>query len=829
MLAQTNLNGSEKMKQYDIKGMSCAACSARVEKAVSAVEGVSSCSVNLLTNSMLVEGDVSSEQVIAAVENAGYGASEKGAARRNEQKTEIKNGEIRNTVLRLAFSSVILIVLMYFSMGHMLFKNLAYPQFLEDNAVGQGLLQMILSLAIMIINQKFFINGFKGLLKGAPNMDTLVALGSLAAFGYSTVRIFEMTRVIEASHLLHDLYFESAAMILVLITVGKLLEAISKGKTTSAIKKLMDLSPKTATVLKDGKEIVVPIDKLNVGDIFIVRAGANIPADAVVIKGECSVDESALTGESLPVEKTVGDRVSAATISRFGYIECRAERIGENTALSQIIKMVEDASATKAPISKIADKVSGVFVPIVIAIALIAFVVWLFLGKEIGYALARAISVLVISCPCALGLATPVAIMVGSGVGAGHGILYKTAASLESAGRTQIVVLDKTGTVTKGKPEVTDVIASDGTTKDELLLFAYALEKKSEHPLGKAVVEYAEKRGIEILETENVRIESGKGLSANCKGQNLVGGNIGFVGALAESFGAQGAALSDEGKTPLYFALEDRFLGIIAVADAIKDDSQEAVDRLKKMGLRTIMLTGDNERTAAAIAKQVGITEVVSGVLPDGKLNVINELKKSGKVLMVGDGINDAPALTAADTGVAIGAGADIAIDSADVVLSSSRLSDVATAIALSRKTLKNIYENLFWAFIYNVIGIPLAAGVFIPLLSWELNPMFGAAAMSLSSFCVVSNALRLNFFKAEKLKQKKEQKQMKKTMKIEGMMCPHCSGRVKKTLEEQSYVTSAEVSHESGSAVVTLSAETENETLKTLVETCGYKVISIE
>ncbi|MEE1280293.1 MAG: heavy metal translocating P-type ATPase [Oscillospiraceae bacterium] len=826
------------MKQYDIMGMSCAACSARVEKAVSAVEGVASCSVNLLTNSMSVEGDVSTEQIIAAVENAGYGASEKGTAQKNAQKTEIQNNEAKTIVLRLVFSSVFLLALMYFSMGsmigNMLGFSLPYLVFLNQNPVGEGVLQMLLALAVMIINQKFFVNGFKGLLKGAPNMDTLVALGSAAAFSYSVARVFEATRLAAngiggASHLLHDLYFESAAMILVLITVGKLLESISKGKTTNAIKKLMDLSPKTATVLKDGRETVVPIDKLNVGDIFIVRAGANIPADAVIIKGECSVDESALTGESLPVEKTVGDRVSAATVSRFGYIECRAERIGENTTLSQIIKMVEDASATKAPISKIADKVSGVFVPIVIVIALITLIVWLLLGKEIGYALSRAISVLVISCPCALGLATPVAIMVGSGVGAQHGILFKTAASLEGAGRTQIVALDKTGTVTKGKPEVTDIVASEGTTEDELLALAYALEKKSEHPLGKAVVEYAEKKGIELLETENVRIVSGKGLSAACKGEKLVGGNIGFIGEVAQPFEAKGRAISDEGKTPLYFALGDRFLGSIAVADAIKDDSPKAVEKLKKMGLRVVMLTGDNERTAAAIAKRVGITEVVSGVLPDGKQITIEELKKSGKVLMVGDGINDAPALTAADTGVAIGAGADIAIDSADVVLSSSRLSDVATAIALSRKTLKNIYENLFWAFIYNVIGIPLAAGVFIPLLGWELSPMFGAAAMSLSSFCVVSNALRLNFFKAEKLKQKKEKKQMKKIMKIEGMMCPHCSGRVKKTLEEQSYVISAEVSHESGSAVVTLSAETTNDALKTLVENSGYKVISIE
>ncbi len=826
------------MKQYDITGMSCAACSARVEKAVSAVEGVSSCSVNLLTNSMSVEGDVSAEEIVAAVENAGYGASEKGAARENIQKAEPQNKETKNIVLRLVFSSAFLLVLMYFSMGsmigNMLGFELAYPEFLSANPIGEAVLQMLLTLAVMIINQKFFVNGFKGLLKGAPNMDTLVALGSLAAFGYSAVRVFEMTQLASngiggEAHLLHDLYFESAAMILVLITVGKLLESISKGKTTNAIKKLMDLSPKTATVLKDGKETVVPIDRLRVGDVFIVRAGANIPADGTVLKGSCSVDESALTGESLPVEKTAGDRVSAATVSRFGYIECRAERVGENTTLSQIIKMVEEASATKAPISKIADKVSGVFVPIVIAIAIVTLVVWLLLGKEIGYALSRAISVLVISCPCALGLATPVAIMVGSGVGAQHGILFKTAASLESAGRTQIVALDKTGTVTKGEPEVTDIIPSEGITENELLALAYALEKKSEHPLGRAVVEYAEQNKTELLETEDVRIEAGKGLSATCKGQKLVGGNVGFVGEVTKPFEERGKALSNEGKTPLYFALGNRFLGIIAVADAIKDDSSKAVDRLKKMGLRLVMLTGDNERTAAAVAKQAGITEVVSGVLPEGKQSTIEKLKKSGKVMMVGDGINDAPALTAADTGVAIGAGADIAIDSADVVLSSSRLSDVAVAIALSRKTLKNIYENLFWAFIYNVIGIPLAAGVFVPLLGWELSPMFGAAAMSLSSFCVVSNALRLNFFKAEKLKQKKEQKQMKKIMKIEGMMCPHCSGRVKKALEELPQVISAEVSHESGTATVTLSAEIPNNALKTSLENCGYTVLSVE
>lgn len=823
------------MKQYDITGMSCAACSARVEKAVSMLEGVDACSVNLLTNSMSVDGNASSEQIIAAVQNAGYGASEKGSEPlKSKAETGNEHKQSRQILGRLLSSIFFLAILMYLSMGHIMW-GLPLPAVLSDNALAQGMLQMLLAAIVMIINQKFFISGFKGIIKGAPNMDTLVALGSGASFVYSAWQVFSMSAsllegdIAAAEHMLHGLYFESAAMILTLITIGKLLEAHSKGKTTDAIKKLMDLSPKTATVLKDGKETVIPIEKLKAGDIFVVRAGANIPADGIIIKGSCTADESALTGESLPVEKDEGDSVSASTLSRSGYIECCAERVGENTTISQIIKMVENASATKAPIAKIADKVSCVFVPVVIGIAVITCVVWLLLDKDIGYALARAVSVLVISCPCALGLATPVAIMVGSGVGAQNGILFKTAASLESSGRTQIVVLDKTGTVTKGAPEVTDVIPASNVSEDELVSLAYALEKKSEHPLGKAIVEYAEKKKTELLDTENVKIEAGKGLSATCKCQNLVGGNLALLGHLAAPLEMQGAALSDEGKTPLYFALGDKILGIIAVADAIKEDSAEAIKELKGMGLRIVMLTGDNERTARAVAKKAGISEVVSGVLPDGKQRKITELQNSGRVLMIGDGINDAPALTAADTGMAIGAGTDIAIDSADVVLTKSRLSDAVVAIRLSRKTLKNIRENLFWAFIYNILGIPLAAGVFIPITGWQLSPMFGAAAMSLSSFCVVSNALRLNFFKAHKHKKKKEKKQMKKLMKIEGMMCPHCSGRVKKALEEQSYVASAEVSHESGSALVTLSEETANETLKAVVENSGYKVISIE
>lgn len=813
--------------------MSCAACSARVEKAVSALSGVEACSVNLLTNSMAVEGTATSEEIIAAVENAGYGANEKGTEAKATAPKENQKSETKTIILRLVFSSVFLLILMYIAMGHTMW-GLPLPSALSENPLAQGILQMLLAIIVMIINGKFFVNGFKGALNGAPNMDTLVALGSGASFVYSVWQIFSMSAAaleadLEALHsLLHGLYFESAAMILVLITVGKLLESISKGKTTDAIKKLMSLSPKTATILKDGKEIVIPIDDLKVGDIFIIRAGASIPADASIIRGSLTVDESALTGESLPIEKTENEHISAATICRSGYAECRALKVGENTTLSQIIKMVEDASATKAPIAKIADKVSGVFVPVVICIALVTAIVWLVLGKEIGFALARAVSVLVISCPCALGLATPVAIMVGSGVGARNGILFKTAAALESAGRTKIVALDKTGTITKGTPEVTDIIPFENTTENELLSYAYSLEKKSEHPLGKAVVDYAESKNTELYEVENVDILSGKGISSLIDGKRLVGGNQALLENMPKEAIERGNALSDMGKTPLYFALDDKFLGIIAVADAIREDSKKAIESLKNMGLSVVMLTGDNERTAAAIADKAGITKALSGLLPNDKLNAIKELKEAGSVMMVGDGINDAPALTIADTGVAIGAGTDIAIDSADIVLTKSSLTDVATLIRLSRKTLKNIKENLFWAFVYNTLGIPLAAGAFISLLGWELSPMFGAAAMSLSSFCVVTNALRLNFFTANK-KYKKEKKQMKKLMKIEGMMCPHCSGRVKKALEEQGFVAAAEVSHESGTALVTLAEETSNEALKAVVENAGYKVLDIE
>ena len=813
--------------QFDIKGMSCAACSARVEKAVSSLSGVEACSVNLLTNSMTVEGSATVDEIIAAVVNAGYGASEKG---KTKSVPKAEKSETKKIIIRLAVSAVLLLILMYFSM--MINSSPAFLIYPDFYFTKRAIMQMLLALAIMIINGKFFTSGFKGLIKGAPNMDTLVALGSGASFVYSTARLIELAYIESqtggGAHILHDLYFESAAMILVLITVGKLLESISKGKTTDAIKKLMNLSPKTATVLRDGKETVIPIDDLKVGDVFIVRAGSSIPADAVILNGSLTLDESALTGESLPVEKTENEHVSAATICRSGYAECRAENVGENTTLSQIIKMVEDAASSKAPIAKIADKVSGVFVPVVMGIALITAIVWLILGEEIGFSLARAVSVLVISCPCALGLATPVAIMVGSGVGARNGILFKTAAALESAGRTKIVALDKTGTITKGHPEVTDIIPFGNTTENELLSYAYSLEKKSEHPLGKAVVEYAENKNIELIETENIEIISGKGISAICDGKKLVGGNRSLIEDVPKEAIEQGNALSDMGKTPLYFALDDKFLGIIAVADEIREDSREAIETLKNMGLSVVMLTGDNERTAAAIADKAGITKALSALLPNDKLNAIKELKEAGRVMMVGDGINDAPALTIADTGVAIGAGTDIAMDSADIVLTKSSLLDVVTLIRLSRKTLKNIKENLFWAFVYNTLGIPLAAGAFITLLGWELSPMFGAAAMSLSSFCVVTNALRLNFFKANK-KHKKEKKQMKKTIKIEGLRCPHCSGRVKKALEEQTFVVSAEVSHESGTAIVTLAEDTANEALKAVVENAGYKVLDIE
>ncbi|MBQ8337739.1 MAG: heavy metal translocating P-type ATPase [Oscillospiraceae bacterium] len=823
------------MKEFNVSGMSCAACSARVERAVSALEGVSSCAVNLLTNSMIVEGSASSENIISAVENTGYGASEKGVAAKSAAKTENKNNETKAIALRLVFSLLFLLALMYFTMGDMLMLNLPYPEFLYNNAVGQGMLQMLLSLAVMIINGKFFVNGFKGAVKGAPNMDTLVALGSGAAFAYSTVRLFEMSYWEStvgfgeaAFHLLHDLYFESAAMILTLITVGKLLEAHSKGKTTDAIKGLLELSPKTATVIRDGKEVVIPIEQLRKDDIFVVKAGGNIPADAVIIEGSCSVDESALTGESLPVEKAIGDRVSAATVNKTGYIKCRAERVGEDTTLSQIIKMVEQASATKAPIAKIADKVSGIFVPVVLIIAAVTTIIWLLLDKEIGFALARGISVLVISCPCALGLATPVAIMVASGVGAKNAVLFKTAASLEAAGKTDIVILDKTGTITLGRPDVTDIIAADGVDEAELLTAAYAIEKKSEHPLADAVIRYAEQKGCALRDVENLEVVSGRGLTATLDGKRLVGGNADYIENLPENLIEKGNALASEGKTPLYFSLDGKALGIIAVADKIKEDSAEAIKRLKELGLKVVMLTGDNEKTANAVGKAAGVDEIIAGVLPDGKEREVSRFKGQGKVIMVGDGINDAPALTSADIGIAIGAGVDIAIDSADIVLMNSSLMDVVTAIRLSRKTLTNIRQNLFWAFIYNIIGIPLAAGAFIGLLGWELNPMFGAAAMSLSSFCVVTNALRLNFFKAEKTN-KKEKKKMTKTMKIEGMMCPHCSGRVKSALEALDGVLSAEVSHESGTAVVTLSKDISNDELKNLVEQNGYKVTDVK
>ncbi|MBE6788531.1 MAG: cadmium-translocating P-type ATPase [Ruminococcaceae bacterium] len=822
------------MKQFNISGMSCAACSARVEKAVAELSGVDTCSVNLLTNSMTVEGDAPSSDIISAVEKAGYGAEEKNSAAKKQTNSEPKpDNNKKKLVTRLVASMIFLALLMYLSMGHSMW-GFPLPTPLAQNPMAQGILQMLLSAAVLVINQKFFISGFKGLVNRAPNMDTLVALGSGASFVYSTCVLFSMSadlmsgELSKAMHSLHSLYFESAAMILALITVGKLLEAHSKGKTTDAIRALMDLSPKTATVIRDGKEVQIPTGQLAIGDVFVVKAGSNIPADAVIIEGNLSVDESALTGESLPLEKAVGDRVSAATTSRSGYALCRAERVGEDTSLSQIIKMVEQAASTKAPAQKIADKVSGIFVPVVLAVAAITAAVWLILDKEIGFALSRAISVLVISCPCALGLATPVAIMVGSGVGAKHGILFKTATALENAGKTDIVVLDKTGTVTNGKPEVTDVIAISGISQTELLELAGSLEKKSEHPLGEAVVRYAEYNDVVFKDAQNVVTVSGRGVSAEIDFKAVRGGNAKFMENLPDELKEKGEKLASEGKTPLYFSLDGKAIGIIAVADTIKEDSAEAVKGLKELGIRVVMLTGDNEKTAAAIAKTAGIDEVIAGVLPSGKQDAIERFKEQGRVMMVGDGINDAPALTSADIGAAIGAGTDVAIDSADIVLTSSRLWDVIEAVRLSRKTLKNIRENLFWAFIYNIIGIPLAAGVFISLFGWELNPMFGAAAMSLSSFCVVSNALRLNLFKPLK-KDKKEKKTMQKTMYIEGMMCPHCEARVKGVLENLSEVEAAEVSHKSGTAVLKLSNDISNDALKSLIEQNGYKVTDIK
>ncbi|WP_459777330.1 heavy metal translocating P-type ATPase [Allocoprococcus similis] len=841
------------MEQYTVTGMSCAACSSRVEKAVSKVPGVTSCSVSLLTNSMGVEGTASQSEIIAAVEAAGYGASVKGADAGAKSKgasmdeDALKDRETPVMKRRLIASICFLIPLMYISMGHMMW-NWPLPGFLDGNHVAMGLIQLLFAGIIMVINQKFFINGFKGLLHGAPNMDTLVALGSGASFIYSTYALFAMTDAQVKMDMegvmsyMHEFYFESAAMILTLITVGKMLEAHSKGKTTDALKSLMKLAPKTAVVLKNGVETEVSIDQVKKGDIFVVRPGENIPVDGIVLEGTSAVNEAALTGESIPVDKAEGDKVSAATMNQSGFLKCEATRVGEDTTLSQIIQMVSDAAATKAPIAKIADRVSGVFVPAVITIAVLTTVVWLIAGQSVGFALARGISVLVISCPCALGLATPVAIMVGNGMGAKNGIMFKTAVSLEETGKMQIVALDKTGTITSGEPKVTDMIPAEGISEEELLGFAYALERKSEHPLARAILQEAEERRIDADEVEDFRAVPGNGLSAVLAGKTIYGGNKKFIQTKTSvDAGTQKKAedLAAEGKTPLFFAKEDRLVGIIAVADVIKEDSPEAVKELQNMGIHVVMLTGDNERTAKAIGRQAGVDEVIADVLPDGKEAVIRKLKKKGKVAMVGDGINDAPALTRADMGIAIGAGTDIAIDAADVVLMKSRLSDVPAAIRMSKATLRNIHENLFWAFFYNVIGIPLAAGAWYPLFGWKLNPMFGAAAMSLSSFCVVTNALRLNWFKMydaskdKKIKSKvreiKEEKTMTKTMKIEGMMCGHCEATVKKTLEAIEGVEGAEVSHENGTAVVTLTAEVADEVLKKAVEDKDYKVTGIE
>ena len=842
------------MKQYNVTGMSCAACSARVEKAVNKVDGVTACSVSLLTNSMGVEGTASSDAIIQAVEEAGYGASEKGntsseSANHSAASMEeaLKDRETPLLKKRLWTSLIFLILLMYVSMGHMMW-GCPLPGFLSENHVAMGLTQLLLTIIVMIINQKFFISGYKSLWHRAPNMDTLVALGSSAAFVYSTYALYAMIAaqgkgdMATVTEYMHEFYFESAAMILTLITVGKMLEAKSKGRTTDALKGLMRLAPKMATLVREGVEVEVSIDQVKKGDVFVVRPGEHIPVDGVVREGNSAVNESALTGESIPVDKQAGDRVSAATINQSGFIRCEATRVGEDTTLSQIIKMVSDAAATKAPIAKVADKVSGVFVPVVISIALVTFVIWLLVGAELGYALARAISVLVISCPCALGLATPVAIMVGNGVGAKNGIMFKTAVSLEETGKMQIVALDKTGTITKGEPEVTDVLPAEGISEREFLLLAASLEKKSEHPLAKAVLKYASNTQMELEEVTEFQALPGNGLAGKIKGEHILGGNEIFIcqkTEISDTIKKKAGQLSNEGKTPLFFAKEGQFLGIISVADQMKEDSQKAIKELQNMGIHVVMLTGDNEKTARAMGAQAGVDEVIAGVLPEGKEKVIRQLKKKGKTAMVGDGINDAPALTSADMGIAIGAGTDIAIDAADVVLMKSRLSDVPAAIRLSRKTLKNIHENLFWAFIYNIIGIPLAAGAWIALLSWELNPMFGAAAMSLSSFCVVTNALRLNLVNIHdgrkdkkhkiKLEKKEEETDMTKTMKIEGMMCGHCEARVKKTLEAFEQVEEAVVSHTEGTAVLTLSAEVSNDELKKAIEDQDYTVISID
>lgn len=842
------------MEQYNVIGMSCAACSSRVEKAVNAVPGVKSCSVSLLTNSMGVDGTAKSSDIIKAVENAGYGASVKGKISDNSLKTTAVQGaeslvDKETPVLkkRLTISLCFMIPLMYISMGHMMW-GWPVPGFIAGNHVAMGLAQLLLAGIVMVINQKFFINGFKGLLHKAPNMDTLVSLGSGASFIYSTYALFAMTDaqmrgdsglVLE---FMHEFYFESAAMILTLITVGKMLEARSKGKTTDALKSLMKLAPKTAVLWKKGKEEEVSIDQVRKGDIFIVRPGENIPVDGIVLEGSSAVNEAALTGESIPVDKEPGDAVSAATMNQSGYIRCEATRVGEDTTLSQIIQMVSDAAATKAPIAKVADKVSGVFVPVVIGVAVVTTIIWIITGQTFGFALARGISVLVISCPCALGLATPVAIMVGNGMGAKNGIMFKTAVSLEETGKMQIVVLDKTGTITCGEPKVTDVIPVNDYDEETLLRFAYALEKKSEHPLAKAVIDMAAGQPFVAMNDEvaDFKAVPGNGLSGKLGKAWIYGGNQKFIGnyaAIPLVIRKKAEALAEEGKTPLFFAKDKELCGMIAVADVIKKDSAQAIKELQNMGIRVVMLTGDNEKTAKAIGRQAGVDEVIAGVLPEGKENVIRKLQQKGKVAMVGDGINDAPALTRADMGIAIGAGTDIAIDAADVVLMKSRISDVSAAIRLSRATLKNIYENLFWAFFYNIIGIPLAAGVWYPIFGWELNPMFGAAAMSLSSFCVVSNALRLNLFKVHdsskdkkiKQKQKTEEKTMTKTMKIEGMMCPHCEARVKKILEALPEVDEAAVSYKDGTAVLTLNAEISNDVLKTTVEAQDYPVLDIE
>ncbi len=809
------------MRKFTVTGMSCAACSNRVETAVSKIDGVTSCNVSLLTNSMTVGGTADNNDIIFAVQNAGYNAFLEGA------KTDkpIEDSETPKLKNRLIFSLIFLILLMYISMGHTMW-GFPLPNFLAQNHLALALIQLLLTVIVMVINQKFFINGFKGIIKGSPNMDTLVALGASAAFIYSTAIVFIMTtaKPSQMHSLMHELYFESAAMILGLITLGKMLEARAKGKTTNALKSLMDLTPKTATLIKDGKEITVSVNEVKIGDILVIRPGEQIPVDAVIVEGFSAVDESALTGESIPIDKTVNDKVSAATINQSGFLKCKATHIGEDTAISQIIKMVNDATATKAPIAKIADKVSGVFVPIVISIAVITAIIWLILGQSIGFSLARAISVLVISCPCALGLATPVAIMVSSGKGAKNGILFKNAVSIEQAGKVKIIALDKTGTITEGKPTVTDILPFK-ITANELLTLALSLEQKSEHPLSKAIISEGEKQSIAPLEVTDFKAISGNGLTAILNDDKLIGGSLSFIKNFTEiptELISKSEELASEGKTPLFFAKSNQLLGIIAVADKLKEDSKKAISQLKKMGVYTVMLTGDNYRTANAIAKEIGVDEVIAEVLPDGKQAVIENLKSKGKVAMVGDGINDAPALTTADVGIAIGAGTDVAIDAADIVLVKNKLSYLVATIKLSRITLKVIHENLFWAFFYNCIGIPLAAGVFINILGWQLNPMFAAAAMSLSSFCVVSNALRINLFNILN----KEKTKMQVTLKIEGMMCGHCSGRVKSVLEALPQVERADVSHENGSAVITLNSPIDQTVLKQTVENQGYKVI---